>query len=94
MKWWKQPLGTQEVAPHLVRIFNRGTPGGIFISNSRFTQPAIDTYKEALTKKTVVLCELEEIVNLLERRGSLKVFLIAKITAAAIDKNPLVKPSC
>ncbi|MBI9045528.1 MAG: restriction endonuclease [Anaerolineaceae bacterium] len=91
MKWWKVPLGTQEIAPHLVKIFNRGHTGGIFISNSRYTKPAITTCKDALTQKIVVLCELEEIVTLLERQGSLKDFLKAKIIAAAVDKNPFLK---
>lgn len=91
MKWWKDTLGTKEVAPHLVKIFNRGHSGGIFISNSRYTKPAITTCKEALSQKIVVLCELEEIVSLLERQGSLKDLLKAKITAAAVDKNPMFK---
>jgi hypothetical protein len=92
MKWRKEPLGTQEVSLHLVRLFNRSHPGGIFMSNSEFTQPAITTCKEALSQKVVILCELEEIVTLLEQNGSLKDFLKAKITAAVVDKNPLFKP--
>jgi len=37
MKWWKEPLGTADVSPHLVKVFNRGHAGGILISNSGFT---------------------------------------------------------
>jgi len=92
MKWWNEPLSTQEVSPHLIRIFNRGYPGGILITNSEFTQPAITIFEEALSEKIVVLCELEEIVTLLEWGGSLKDFLKAKIDAAVVDKNPLFKP--
>jgi hypothetical protein len=92
MKWWKDPLGKIEVSPHLVNIFNRGHAGGILISKSGFTQPAIITCKEALSQKIVVLCELEEIVKLLDQQGSLKDFLKAKIRVAVTDKKPLYKP--
>jgi hypothetical protein len=92
MRWCKEPLGAQEVAPHLGRVFDRGYPGGILMTNSNFTQPAITSCREALSRSIVVLCELEEIVALLEGNGSLKDFLKAKIAAAVADKNPLFKP--
>jgi restriction system protein len=92
MKWWKDPLGTAEVSPHLVKVFNRGHAGGILVSKSGYTQPAIKTCTEALTQKIVVLCELEEIVMLLERQMGLKGFLKRKINAAVIEKKPLFKP--
>ena len=92
MKWWRKRLGKAEVSPHLVNIFNRGHAGGILISKSGYTQPAITVCKEALSQKIVVLCELEEIVILLERQGSLRDFLKSKIEAAAIDKQPFFKP--
>jgi len=92
MKWWSKPLGKIEVSPHLVNIFNRGHVGGILISASGYTDPAITVCKEALSQKVIVLCELDEIVLLLERRGSLKEFLKAKINVAALEKKPLYKP--
>lgn len=92
MKWWEAPLGTADVSPHLVKVFNRGHAGGILISNSRYTQPAITTCKEALSQKIIVLCELEEIVKLLERQSSLKELLKSKIRASVVDKQPLYKP--
>lgn len=92
MKWWKKPLGTAEVSPHLVKIFNRGHAGGILISKSGYTEPAITTCKEALTQKIVVLCELEELVLLLEKHDGLKDFLKKKINVAIMDKIPLFKP--
>ncbi|MBU0490554.1 MAG: hypothetical protein KKB13_01785 [Chloroflexi bacterium] len=93
VEWRAKPLGTREVAPHLVRVFNRGYSGGILLSKSGFAPPATATCREALSQKTVVLCELEEVVTLLERNGSLKSLLQAKIVAAAVDKNPLLRPS-
>lgn len=91
MKWWKDPLGKAAVSPHLVNIFNRGHAGGILISKSGFTEPAITTCKEALTQKIIVLCELEEIVMLLEQQSGLKDFLKRKIHMAVMDKKPMVK---
>ena len=92
MKWWKKPLGKAEVSPHLVKIYGRGDVGGILISESGYTRPAITTCKEALSQKIVVLCELKEIVMLLENQRSLKDLLKSKIEAAAIEKQPLFKP--
>ncbi|MEH1837647.1 MAG: restriction endonuclease [Nostoc sp.] len=92
MKWWKTPLGPGEVSPHLVRVFGRGNARGIFISNSEYTDAAIITCKEALSKAVVILCQLEEIVLLLEQESDFKKFLKDKISAAIIEKKPLYKP--
>lgn len=92
MKWWKKPLGKAEVSPHLVNIFNRGHAGGIMISASGYTQPAITVCREALSQKIIALCELEEIVLLLERKHDLQAFLKMKFQAAIMDKKPLYKP--
>jgi len=91
MKWWKDPIGKREVAPHLVRIFTRGHAGGILISASGYTDPAILDCKEALTQKIVVLCELQEIIHLLENRGNLKDFLKSKINIAVMEKKPFAR---
>jgi hypothetical protein len=91
VKWWDKPLGKNEVAPHLVRVFSRGHAGGILISASGYTDPAILDCKEALTHKIIVLCELEEFVHLLENRGNLKDFFKSKINIAVMEKKPLAK---
>jgi len=90
--WQNEPVDTQEISYHLVRLFNSGHQGGIFISKSGFTQSAVLDCKEVLSKKTVVLCGLDEIVSLLEKDGIVKEFLTIKITSATKDKNPLFKP--
>lgn len=92
MKWRSKPLGKAEVSPHLVNVFNRGHAGGILISASGYTRPAVVTCKQALTHKTIVLCELEEIVILLERQASLENFLKKKINVAVIEHKPLFRP--
>lgn len=92
MKWWNEPLGVSEVSPHLVRVYNRGQVGGIIISASDYTEPAITVCKDALHSKVVVLCKLEEIVMLLEKEIELRPFLRSKINAAKMDKNPMHEP--
>lgn len=91
MKWWNQPLGVPEVSQHLVRIYHRAEARAIIISASDFTEPAIVTCKQALQQKVVILCTLQELVLLLERRGNLSDFVKSKAHAAQIDHNPFVK---
>jgi restriction system protein len=92
MKWWDKPLGVGDVSQHLVRVFFRDCARGIFISAAGYTEPAITTCRDALQKSVVVLCNLEEIVLLLEKEEDLKEWLREKIKAAIIHKNPLFEP--
>lgn len=89
MKWWNSPLGVPEVSQHLVRVYQRAEGRAIIISASDFTAPAVETCKQALQQKVVVLCSLQEIVALLERQEDLKEFFRKKVHAAIIEKNPL-----
>ena len=75
-----------------MRVFSRADARGIFISNSGYTSPAIDTCREALQQRVVILCKLEEFVYLLEQETDIKVFLKDKINAAITHKNPLYEP--
>ena len=95
LKWWNTPLGTAEVSPHIVRVYNRGGQArGIFISYSEFTEPAITTCRDALAGgAVVVLAKLQEIVELLDHEADLKKWLKAKVAAAIADKNPLFLPA-
>ena len=91
MKWWNAPLGVNEVAPHLVRVFSRGGQArGLFVSYTAFTAPAITECRNALAGGAViVLATLQEIVALLERDGDLRSWLKRKVDAAIVDKDPL-----
>jgi restriction endonuclease Mrr len=90
VKWWNKPLGVNEIAPHMVRIFARSGANGIIISDSGFTEPAISQCREHLAQKTIVLSSLQEIVNVLYEESDLVVWLRKKINAAIIDKNPFL----
>jgi restriction system protein len=92
MKWWHESLGVETVSQHLVRVFNRGQARGIFISTSGYTEPAVTTCRDSLNRVVIVLCELQEIVTLLEIEEDLRSFLKEKIRAAIIHKNPLYRP--
>lgn len=90
MKWWSSPLGVNEVAPHLVRVFGRaGQARGLFISYTDFTVPAISECRTALGGGAViVLATLQEIVSLMDNEGDLQRWLKRKVNAAIIDKEP------
>jgi hypothetical protein len=93
MKWWSSPLGPTEVAPHLVRVFNRGGQvRGLFISYTDFTDAAVSQCRDAIVRGHVcVLSTLEEIVTLLNRNGDLRDWLKAKVEAALVDKQPFAR---
>jgi restriction system protein len=90
MKWWKDPIGVPEISEHLVRVFSRDQARCIFISASNYSGPAITICREALHQKVVVLCTLQEFVQVLEQEIDLKSFLKEKIDAAVIHKKPFM----
>lgn len=91
MKWLKDKVDKGDVSEHLVRVFSRHASRGIFISATEFTKGALNVCQDALSRATVFLCTLEEIVRLLEHEGDLKVFLKKKLNAAVIDKKPYIR---
>ncbi len=91
MKWLKDKVGVADVSEHLVRVFNRHSSRGIFISATEPTGSALQICKESLTKAVVFICNVQEIVILLENQGDLLTFLRQKLQAAIVDKNPYFK---
>lgn len=93
MKWWSTPIGTNEIAPHLVRVFSRGGQArALFISYTDYTAPAIAQCRDAIAQgAVVVLATLEEIVALLNSDGDLGEWLRRKLNAAVIDKQPFFR---
>lgn len=88
MKWHRTPIGVEMVTPHIARLYMRDGARGIFISASGYTQPAIHACRDALSRKVVVLCTLQELTLLLEREADLQEFMKTKIRAAITSKNP------
>ena len=89
MKWWDPPLGPGEVAQHQVRVFHRDQARGIFISASGYTDAAVQSCRESLSKAVFVLCELEEFVRALENDRPIADLLKLKVDAAIAEKKPL-----
>lgn len=90
-KWWEAPVGVPEVSQHLMRVFLRAEARALIISAASFTAPAVQTCKEALQQKVVVLLDLEELVRVLTRGLELAEVLRRKATAAIVQKEPLVR---
>jgi restriction system protein len=88
MKWWNTAIGAAEVSPHLVKVYSRAGARGLFISNSTFTGPAIETVRAALAHKICILCELQELVIALETDIDLVELFRRKVKAAISDKQP------
>jgi restriction system protein len=88
MKWWADPLGPEEISPHINRLLLRSGVSGIFISSSDYTQAAIGMCRDFLQQRVLVLCTLREVVDVLNRDSDLVSMLRAKIRAAKLDRNP------
>lgn len=93
MKWLSDPVGVAEISQHLVRLMSRSEARGIFISASEFGGPAVAQSKEFLAHKVSVLCELEEIVRLLDVPDmNVRDHFREKVRAAIAEKRPLHRP--
>ena len=91
MKWWADPIGTDAVARHLVRVYSRGEARGLFISASGYTEAAINDHVTALVQKVVMLADLHELVMLLERQEDIANWLREKVRFAAVERRPYVR---
>jgi restriction endonuclease Mrr len=92
MKWWNHPLGPGEVAQHLTRVFGRADCRGVVISASSFTPAAVQTVRDALHLRMVFLCDLQEIVHVLDNELDLRILFKRKTEAAIVQKEPLYRP--
>lgn len=92
MKWYSAAIGKAEITQHIVTLMNRAEARGLFISGSGFTVPAIETTRDFLQHKVMALATLEEIVQVLEEQADLADFVVQKMQAAQIHRNPLFNP--
>lgn len=84
-KWHKEPIGVQDVQVLISRLFLRPGPRGIFISANGFSPPAINAQREAASQKILLLCDLSEIVQVLEREESIGSFFKDKADQAITE---------
>jgi restriction system protein len=92
MKWENEPTDVPTFNQHVSRVFMRRNSGdvrGIFISYMGFKDTTITTAKKAKTAGAfVVLCTLQQLVQLMEKRGDLLAFFQRRITALDVDEEP------
>jgi restriction endonuclease Mrr len=91
MKWLKDPVGVNEYASHMIRLYGRADARGLFISTSGYTAPVITECTSHLNNRTMVLASLQEFVLLLMSDKDLLEMLRTKVAAALIDKNPFLE---
>ncbi|MCC6527861.1 MAG: restriction endonuclease [Polyangiaceae bacterium] len=91
MKWLNEPVGVNEISPHLVRVYQRAESRALFISASEYTEAAVRLCRDALQQKLVILASLEEIVKLTERDADLVGLLNRKVDLAINERRPWVK---
>jgi hypothetical protein len=88
MKWLKAPVGVNDFAPHMVRLFSRADARGIFISSTGYTAPVISECTNHLNNRTMILSSVKEFVMLLMSERDLVAMLRQKVRSALIDKKP------
>lgn len=92
MKWKKDTIGSDDIYAHLGRIYHRANAHGIYISASGYAPSALIAAKEALVKNALlILCDLEELVFIIEKEEDFKSYARERIQHAIIDKDPYKK---
>ena len=91
MKWWNERLGVADVSDHMIRVFSRAQSRGIYIVYPGYTSTAVDRVREQLGRAPFVLCELEEVVHVLDTQTSVPDWLRPKVSAAIAELNPFKK---
>lgn len=89
MKWVSGKVDVEDVSRHIGRVLSRDQTRGIVIANNGYTQAAVDTCREFLSQRLIVLCTLEEISSLLDSGEDLEEFLTKKIDRSLLEKSPL-----
>jgi hypothetical protein len=91
MKWWSSNLGVPEVSEHMMRVFARAQSRGIIIAHPGYSAPAIEKVREFLRDAPFILCDLEEVVAIIDDDVSVQDWLRPKIHAAIIERDPFRK---
>jgi len=88
LRWSDRPLDFKQLAPHLVTLYGCPDLRGLLISSSGFTDHAVRDLS-SIQPQRMVLCQLQEIVLLLEQGHDLKKLLRAKLRAAETEQKAL-----
>lgn len=91
MKWWSKPLGANEIAHHLVKVFQRAGCAGIVIAHPGLTEPAVSMLRDGIVRGSTVLgVTLEALFRVLDSGQDVLAFFKYRIDAAALDRNPFL----
>lgn len=93
MKWWNHALGQSDVSSTIVKASRRGNCRALIISYNGFTDPAIQSCRDTAKMALSVLCNLQEFIDVLERKESILPMLKKKIENAVLDNLPYSKVS-
>ncbi len=87
VKWYKRAVGMPEVRELVGRLYLRpeNSVRGIFISANDFTEPAVELARQTASKRVLILCNLAEIVQVLEREESLGSFFKDRADHAVME---------
>ncbi|GIF15281.1 restriction endonuclease [Actinoplanes teichomyceticus] len=88
VKWWNAPIDITPMSSHLLRLFRRPDVRGLFISNSGYTEPAVQACREVLSQKLMILAELNEIIFLLEGDRPLEEWIREKASIVLMEREP------
>jgi restriction system protein len=89
MKWEKDGLDVIAVSRHLSRLFMRDEAvRGLIIAANGYGAPAIAECKKAITKRVIVLMDLQVFVSTLAAEGDLIAVIRKMVTDARIQQNP------
>ncbi|GAB3799331.1 restriction endonuclease [Micromonospora zhanjiangensis] len=88
VKWWSEPIDIAPMSSHLLRLFRRPDVRGLFISNSGYTDPAVQACRDVLSQKLMVLAELNELTLLLEGDRPVEDWIREKTATVVTEREP------
>jgi restriction system protein len=88
VKWEKDPLGVEPVARHCMRVFGRPpSVRGLLISQSGVTEPAAAMCREHIKDRMLGVCELRDLVMVVDQRRDVEQYLRDGFRRLALDKR-------
>jgi len=91
MKWEKEPIGVDKVAVFTNRLFTRNDVGGMIISASSFTSPAIKNANELLSHKSIALIELKDVYDVIDQKKDLQQYIRQVLGASQLNRKVNIK---